>query len=241
MLRRTPSLSEQAKDHIKQSIRNDEFPEGRIPSETELADMLGVSRTTIRDALRRLELEGVITRRQGSGTYVNQPGLQIRTRLEEMWSYETVLRAHGYTPSTEILSATTAPATAEAAAELGLSPGALLLIVRKLFREDERPVILTENQIPAALLAHDVSPADLRQPVYAFLWDHCHQELGYYLSDIVPIVADPALAATLAVRAGTPLISFSEIGYNEDNEPILKAYSYFRDDLLRLRLIRRQG
>ena len=55
MLRRAPSLTEQAKSYIKQRILNDEFEAGRIPSETELANELGVSRTTIRDALSRLE------------------------------------------------------------------------------------------------------------------------------------------------------------------------------------------
>jgi GntR family transcriptional regulator len=45
---------------------NAEFEEGRIPSETDLAVELGVSRTTIRDALSRLELEGTIIRKQGA-------------------------------------------------------------------------------------------------------------------------------------------------------------------------------
>jgi DNA-binding GntR family transcriptional regulator len=48
------------------------------------------------------------------------------------------------------------------------------------------------------------------------------------------------VANYLQLAAGTPLIKFDETGYNEDNEPILKAYSYFRDDLLRLRLLRRR-
>ncbi len=52
--------------------------DGRIPSESDLADELGVSRTTIRDALSRLEIEGTVYRRQGSGTFVNEPGLQIK-------------------------------------------------------------------------------------------------------------------------------------------------------------------
>ena len=63
---------------------------------------LGVSRTTIRDALSRLEHEGSIYRKQGAGTFVNEPGLQIKSRLEEMWSYEEVLRDHGYTPSVRV-------------------------------------------------------------------------------------------------------------------------------------------
>ena len=83
MLKRPPSLTEQVKARLKQSILNEEFVDGRIPSETELAQDLGVSRTTIRDALSRLELEGAVYRKQGAGTFVNPAGLQIKTRLEE--------------------------------------------------------------------------------------------------------------------------------------------------------------
>ena len=86
MIKRNPSLTDQTKSYIKDRILNDEFDDGRIPSETELADELQVSRTTIRDALSRLENEGAIFRKQGAGTFVNKPGLQIKSRLEEIWS-----------------------------------------------------------------------------------------------------------------------------------------------------------
>lgn len=84
MLKRAPSLTDQVKAHIKQQILSDEFEDGRIPAETDLANQLGVSRTTIRDALSRLEIEGAIFRKQGVGTFVNKAGLRIKMRLEEI-------------------------------------------------------------------------------------------------------------------------------------------------------------
>lgn len=240
MLERKPSLTEQTKAYIKQRIRDGDFEGDRIPSETELAQELGVSRTTIRDALSRLENEGVVYRKQGSGTYVNPPGLQIKTRLEEIWSYEAVLEAHGYTPSTRILDLSVDPAGPDAARDLNIDPADNLVSVRKLFLENAEPVILVINQVPAALLTGDYEPDDWHIPIYQFLWQHGKQRLSYYLSEIVPAVASPSLADALNIEQGTPLISFAEIGYNEDNQPILKAFSYLRDDLLRLRLIRRQ-
>ncbi|MEA2057576.1 MAG: winged helix-turn-helix domain-containing protein, partial [Actinomycetota bacterium] len=59
-MKRSPTLTEQVRRHLKERIVNDEFDGGRIPPETELASDLGVSRTTIRDALGRLESEGAI-------------------------------------------------------------------------------------------------------------------------------------------------------------------------------------
>jgi GntR family transcriptional regulator len=239
MLKRTLSLTDQAKVHIKQMIMDDAFDDGRIPSETDLATELGVSRTTIRDALSRLENEGVIYRKQGAGTFINTAGLRIKSRLDEIWSYEEMLDAHGYTPSTQILSVSIQPASEDLAAELNLEPEESTLVVRKLFLADMQPVILAYNYIPTKIITQAYTEADFMRPVFEFLWDN-GQHLAYYLSEIVPVLTTPDLAQMLHVRPGLPLVSFVEIGFNDDNAPIIKSTSCFRDDLLRLRLIRRQ-
>ena len=79
MITRNPSLTDQVKAHIKEQIVNDEFEDGRIPPEATLAEDLGVSRTTIRDALGKLEHEGAIYRKQGAGHLCQRAqGLQIK-------------------------------------------------------------------------------------------------------------------------------------------------------------------
>ena len=227
---------------IKQRILNDEFEAGRIPSETELATELGVSRTTIRDALSRLELEGTIFRKQGAGTFVNEAGLQLKTRLEEIWAYEAMLEAHGYQPTTRIISVKEAPVEAKIATDLNLTPADRVLLVKKLFLADKQPVIFTLNYIPTTLIADDFPTDIFHQPIYRFLEEYCQQHLSYYLSEIVPLVSPPWLVDILKLKQEqTALISFEEIGYNQDNRPILAARSYFKDDLLRLRLIRREA
>ncbi len=240
MIKRNPSLTDQAKSYIKDMILNDGFEDGRIPSETILADELQVSRTTIRDALSRLENEGVIFRKQGSGTFVNEPGLQIKSRLEEIWSYEDVIQAHSFTPSTKILKVYTEAAGSHVADGLEIDPENEVLTIEKLFLADKQPVILAFNRIPLQFVKEPYQPGDFRVPVYQFLWENGRQRLTYYLSEIIPIIADDYLPEILHINPNTPLISFSEIGYNDDNEPILHSSSCFRDDLLRLRLIRRQ-
>lgn len=240
MLKRAPSLTELAKSQIKERILNEEFAEGRIPSEMELASELGVSRTTIRDALSRLELEGAIYRKQGAGTFVNEAGLQIKSRLEEIWTYEAMIQAHGYTPSTRIVNISEQPIDRPTASDLDLSPTETVLIVKKLFLADGEPVILTHNFIPTRLIATAYPATIFHQPIYQFLRDYGHEHLAYYLSEIVPLIPPATIAETLNLPLEpAALISFEEIGYNQDNKPIVKAFSYFRDDLLRLRLIRR--
>jgi len=241
LLKRSPSLTEQVKAILKDNILKNEFTGGRIPSETELAETLGVSRTTVRDALSRLENEGVVYRKQGAGTFINVPGLQIKSRLEEIWSYEAVLEAHGYTPSTRVLSMETAVSDLEINAELNLETTDELVAIHKLFLEDAVPVIFTINYFPRRLLTTMPAATAFCRPVYTVLAENGREQLAYYLSEIVPVIADDHIARTLDMTPGTPLISFTEVGYNDNNDPILKSYSYFRDDLLRFRMIRRKS
>lgn len=229
MITRNPSLTDQVKAHLKERILNNGFEEGRIPPEAELAAELGVSRTTVRDALSRLEHEGTISRRQGAGTFVNEPVLQIKSRLEEIWSYEQVLADHGYTPSVEVVRVETVVEEEEE-----------VLLIEKVFNEDDRPVVLTVNRIPMAIVIDAEYEQDSAIPVYEFLEEHCGRTLAYYVSEIVPVQLEPAAAAHLDVVPGTLAVSFDEVGFDQANEPVVRATSYFRDDLLRFRLIRRR-
>jgi GntR family transcriptional regulator len=239
MLRRH-SLTEQARQLLRERIRNAEFADGRIPSELELAEQLGVSRTTVRGALTQLESEGVIVRRQGAGTFVNDQALQLSLRLEEIWSYEGMLRAHGFTPATRILRVEEAGVSADITTTLDLPADTPFLIVHKLFLENDQPVILTINRIPIPLIAAPWSAEDFLPPIFDFLDSVCQVQLAWYLSDIVPLAASGLVAEALHLLPGTPLIAFEEVGYDGENRPTIHAHSFFRDDLLRLRLMRRR-
>jgi len=237
---RGPSLTEQVTAHLKAQILEGAFGEGRIPPETELAADLGVSRTTVRDALSRLEHEGAIYRRQGSGTFVNPQGLQIKSRLEEIWSYEQVLQDHGYTPSVRVLSVRTEPASPGDAEALDVEEGTPLLIMAKLFLEDDDPVMLTTNRIPRCQVEGNTNDDEAAAPIFEFLEAHCDRRLSYYLSDLVPTLLGPEQADLLGVEPGTPALSFDEVGYDTGGRPVVSAVSYFRDDLVRFRLMRRR-
>ena len=131
MFKRSPSLVQQVKTHLKQRIIKVEFHDGRIPPEAELAAELGVSRNTIRDALSQLETEGVIYRRQGAGTFVNQAGLLVKTRLDEIIPYETMIREHGFEPTVRLISVDNVEAEPELAAILNVPPQTSLILVQK--------------------------------------------------------------------------------------------------------------
>src|SRR3990172_12759937 len=71
----------------------------RLPTEPKLAEMLGVSRATLREAMRTFETQGLIPRRQGVGTFVLHPSSVIDTGLERLESIESLARRIGLTVS----------------------------------------------------------------------------------------------------------------------------------------------
>jgi len=115
-----------------------------------------------------------------------------------------------------------------------------LLAIKKLFFADEQPVILVENYIPFNLLQAPYELKMFHSPIYRVLAELTQLHLAYYVSEIVPLVPQPWLADNLKLKPRTALLSFDEIGYTQENQPILKSCSYFKDDLLRLRLLRRE-
>jgi GntR family transcriptional regulator len=239
-IKRAPSLAEQVKSHLKQRIVNAEFESYRIPSETELASQLNVSRNTIRNALSRLEMEGVIYRRQGAGTFITPSDLIVKTRLEEIVPYSDLITETGRTATVEVLLAEEHTADPEINLTLNRPPTEKMLEIKKLFRADGTPVIFSHTFIPMGIIKMPYNVTTFEQPTFQYLRQYCEEPLAYYLTDVVPIICPTWLATTLQLAQPlAALISFNETGYNEDNQPIVSATSYFRHDLLRLRMLRR--
>jgi GntR family transcriptional regulator len=161
--------------------------------------------------------------------------------LEDIWSYERVLEDHGFVPSVRVLAKTEMPADSLTVEALVLKEEDTVLVIEKLFLEDEEPVILTINRIPSRLLTDTEYADDEVTPIYEFIENHCNRTLSYYLSEIIPVSLDAVTAERLGVEPGTLAISFDEIGFDQNNEPIVRGTSYFRDDLIRFRLIRRRS
>src|SRR5512139_3706521 len=113
--------------------------ESRLPSEPELARKLGVSRATLREAMRAFETQGLIRRRQGSGTFVVGQMPVIEAGLEVLESLETMARRMGQEVSVGGLEVEERLADEEISKELGVSLSARLTRVRRVVRENGRP------------------------------------------------------------------------------------------------------
>ena len=140
-----------------------------LPRESELAAIMGISRTQLRDILAVLECEGFITRRHGVGTLINRHVLNLPTRMDMEQEFMDMIHAGGHTPSVAFTKAEETPATEEEASKLNLQPGTQLMRIQKLCTASKRPAIYCEDIFDAALLRSPVTEQALRAPVFQLL------------------------------------------------------------------------
>ena len=149
-LRPTGTLAQQVSDDVRKRIGSGEFAANeRLPSETALAAEYGVSRVTVRTALRTLESQGLIDVRHGSGSFVAGFGTQIRAGIQELRSMSETIRAMGHTPGMQRHSLTHRRATPEEEELLRLASGEAVLHIERMVLADRRPVAFSYDTVPA--------------------------------------------------------------------------------------------
>ena len=144
-------------------------PGQRLLNEPDLAKKMGVSRATLREAMRTFETQGIIRRRQGSGTYVVGKVPVIDAGLEVLESLDTMARRMNLDIAISDLQIEQVDAEAETASGLGVSEGSSLTRIRRVIRADGRPAAYLIDILPESILTASDLPADFSGSVLDFL------------------------------------------------------------------------
>ena len=110
----------QLMDILKEKVQNkDWLPGDQIPGEQDLCELYGISRTVVRQALRELELEGVINRRKGKGTFIARPKIN-EGLVQKLTGFYQDMIERGLNPVTKVLHQRVVPATEKIAEYLNI-------------------------------------------------------------------------------------------------------------------------
>ena len=249
MVQRNPPLVAQLVQELAAEISTGDLvsSEGRLPSEAEIGERYSVSRATVRDALSKLELAGIIIRRHGVGTFVNQslrsqPGL-VWGWLDEAPAFPDLIARSGFQARTELLDVRSEPA-GSIAQHLGLSEDQPVIVIEKIFYADDSVVIHSRNVLPCDLIknssVNEALPNEMfLTPIYEILETRCGEIVHHQTSEIRAVLAEEPFAQSLEVASGSPLLQVEEIGYNKAQQPLFYALHNFRGDQVRFRQIRK--
>jgi GntR family transcriptional regulator len=202
-------------------------PGSPVPPERELARRYGTSRTTVRQALAELVIEGRLLRMQGKGTFVAKPKV---AQVLELASYTEGMRQHGLHPQTRILDIGYVTADDHLANLLGIRTGGRVLRLHRLRLADGEPMSIDTSHLPARRFP------GLRKQLerHASLYETLRTDYGIHLAEaeetIETVLADPHDAQLLAVDPGIPLLLLSRHAIDSTGEPVEWAQSWYRGD-----------
>lgn len=218
----------------------DELDAGdRLPSEPSLADQLGVSRATLREAMRTFENQGRIIRRQGLGTYVSQPIHVIDTGLEALESIETLAARIGLDVKMSDLGLFEREATAEESERFGLDAADGLLEIERVILAKGRPVAYLVDILPRETLPFEPDDKRFKGSILDMFLRNGKPVLGYSRTDISAVPAAAEIARYLKIQRGDVLMKMESWLYTKEGQVVDHTYSYFLPGTFRFHVLRR--
>jgi GntR family transcriptional regulator len=212
-----------------------------LPSEPALSRQLGVSRATLREAMRTFEERGVIIRRQGVGTIVARPLPVIDAGLEVLESIETLASRIGLEVEMGDLTVDHRPSRPEEQQLFGASVEATVLEVSRVIEADGRPVAYLVDILPDGVVPGRALEAGFRGSVLDLLLKQGSPALGLSRSEITAVPASAEVARKLRVQRSDVLLRFEAFLYAEEGGVIDHSHSYFLPGTFRFHVVRRVG
>ena len=214
-------------------------PGEALPSEPKLAGQLGVSRATLRDAMRAFEERGLIVRRQGVGTTVGPK--VIEAGLEVLVSIETLAAQIGLEVTMGGLQIRRREPTTSESEAMELGGGERVLEISRVILADGKPVAFLIDAIPAGLLPEDALGSNFRGSVLDLLLERGDQALEYSRTEINAVAADWSIAEQMGIRPGEVLLVFGASLFTTDGRVVDRSKSYFLPGTFRFHVVRWVG
>ena len=208
-------------------------PETKIQSEREFSEDLGVSRMTVRKAITELVNEGLLERKQGSGTYVAKP--KITYESQDMVNYVQAMQQRNIATASQLLEFSEMVASRRLADLLKTEIGNPIYRVSLLRFANRVPIILERGFFPCSRFPkledwdlEKSSTLDLLTTVYKI-------KPGLISQTVEAVAAADTVAQQLRVEEGFPLIMLSRIICSEETKtPVVFSQDFLRSDYARL-------
>lgn len=206
----------------------------RLPSERQMAEELGASRMTARQALKLLEKRGLVETRVGRGAFVAH--LQIEQQLSTLTGFTEDMQRGGRTASSIVLDAGIGVADSETADALGLAEGAAVHRLVRVRMADSEPVGIEKTEIPLELAPGLFDRADFRTAsLYRVLRDIYRLYPTFAEQGLRSAHPDAASAAALGISLQSPVLILTRRTLDATRRPLEYVRSIYRGDCFVMR------
>jgi GntR family transcriptional regulator len=234
------TLTNATVETVRAAIKSGNFPPGsQLPPEMQMADQLGVSRTTLREAYRVLENEHLIERRRGLGTFIST--VPILKELGSNYGITEMILESKRVPNTSYSEVRREKALSEVASALQLPKGEPIIAIERIRTANGTPVVVSIDILPADLISEQNLRrfSDGQESLYQFLADELHIFVAHGVARLWPTIANKEMMTKLAIPKGTPLLVVSQIDYDASNKPVLYSIEHHLGDMFRFIVSRR--
>lgn len=231
--RRPEPLWHQAEMALRDLIDQGEWAAGlQIPNEDRLCDMLGISRITLRHALRNLEEAGMLRREHGRGTFVRSATMVAGVR--GLTSFTDEMQSLALSPGTRLLAAHTIAAMGEIAEALEMAEGEMVVQLRRLRLGNGEPIGIQTTHLPASRAPGLFEAASEISSLYRWLKDNAGIAPARAKEVYRVGAVAPGDAEDLQLPAGTPAFEVERITFDARG-PFEFAVSTMRADRYEIR------
>ena len=229
---------------LMRGIQEGKYPPGaKLPSEEQLAREMGISRVTLREALRALAEDGILFRRHGSGTFVRDKKAMPVQDLSTILSISTMFARAGLEHQIVKADHRRIPANQRVAEKLGMNPGEEVWEIERLRAIDGKPAIYSLDYFPAALVppGGEERIKDYLFSTYYFLSDVCGQKIEQGRCNLKPLLADEKLLDIMKLPRHAPVMYIEIVDLNPEQKPISYAREYYGAEFFDFQVNRRTG
>lgn len=218
-------LYQQLQRALRGAIENGAIgPDDALPPERDLAEMLGVSRITVRKAIDELVDEGLLIRKQGSGTFVSN---RVEKNFAKLTSFSEDMRARGREPRSVWMNRAAGTVTPEESLTLRSSPGTPVLRFHRIRYADDAPMAIEYATVIASCLT---SLDDVENSLYEAL-ERTGNRPVRALQRLRAVLLTADQAKLLKAQEGEAGLLVARVGYLKDGRAVEYSQSYYRGEI----------
>ena len=199
-------------------------PDDALPPERDLAETLGVSRITVRKAIDELVEDGLLIRKQGSGTFVSN---RVEKNFAKLTSFSEDMRARGREPRSVWMNRAEGTVTPEESLTLRSSPGTPVFRFSRIRYADDAPMAIEYATVIASCLT---SLGEVENSLYEAL-ERTGNRPVRALQRLRAVLLTADQAKLLKAREGEAGLLVARVGYLKDGRAVEYSQSYYRGEI----------